>query len=115
MKVHRLSDLPESKASHIFGGIFAGDFIHQGGLVFAAPGRVAHEDEPRHLHDDGEIFVILQGRGVVHLDDGDVPLVAGDVAVIESDENHHLESDRDDPCIVIWLHCGPERHPEQAG
>ncbi len=114
MKRYRLSELPPSAASHIFGGIFPGDHIYQGGVVFCGPGRVAHADEERHVHPDGEIFLMLQGRGVVHLDEGDQPVAAGDVVVIEPDENHHLESDRDDPCVVVWLHCGPDPHPDQA-
>ena len=42
------------------------------------PGQVAD----RHSHDLGhEIFLILQGKGVVHLDDGDVPIAAGGSAI----------------------------------
>jgi mannose-6-phosphate isomerase-like protein (cupin superfamily) len=113
MRVYRLSDLPRSETAHIFGGVIAGGFISRGGVGFEPPGCIPHADEPRHVHAGGEIFVLVQGRAVVHLDDGDRPLAAGDVGVIEPDENHHLESDREDPCVVIWLECGPERHPDQ--
>jgi len=113
MKVYRVADLPASDRSHIFGGVVPGEFIHEGGMVFEGPGNLAHADEERHTHPDGEVFLILQGDAVVHLDDGDQALSAGDVAVIEPDENHHLESDERNPCVVIWLHCGPERHPRQ--
>ena len=115
MKIHRLSALPASRASHVFGGIVPGAFISMGGISFHAPGDLAHADEARHVHDSEEIFVILQGKAVVHFDGGDQPVRAGDVMVIDPDENHHLQSDRDDPCIVIWLHAGPERHPSQTG
>jgi mannose-6-phosphate isomerase-like protein (cupin superfamily) len=115
MKVHRLSKLPASRASHVFGGIVPGAFISMGGISFHPPGDLAHADEARHVHDSEEIFVILQGKAVVHFDGGDQPVRAGDVMVIDPDENHHLQSDRDDPCIVIWLHAGPERHPSQTG
>lgn len=115
MKVHRLSELPTSRASHVFGGIVPGAFISMGGISFHPPGDLAHADEARHVHDSEEIFVILQGKAVVHFDGGDQPVRAGDVMVIDPDENHHLQSDRDDPCIVIWLHAGPERHPSQTG
>jgi quercetin dioxygenase-like cupin family protein len=42
-------------------------------------------------------------------------LSAGDVVVIEPRENHHFESDRDEPCINLSLRCGPMPHPDQAG
>jgi len=114
MKVHRLSELPASRASHVFGGIVPGAFISMGGVSFHSPGDLAHSDEERHVHDGEEIFVILQGKAVVHFDHGDQPIEAGDVMVIDPGENHHLESDRDDPCIVIWLHAGPKAHPSQT-
>ncbi len=114
MKVCRLAELPASDKGHVFRGLVPGRFIYSGGLVFSEPGRVAHEDEPRHVHEDGEIFVILQGKAVVHFDHGDQAIQAGEVMIVEPGENHHLESDTDDPSIVIWLHAGPEPHPAQA-
>jgi quercetin dioxygenase-like cupin family protein len=41
------------------------------------------------------------------------PLVPGDVLIVEPGEDHHLVSDAFDPCINLWLHAGPERHPAQ--
>lgn len=113
MRKHKLSELSCGVGGHVLGGIVPGRFIYEGGLVFAEPGRVAHADEPRHVHEDGEIFVMLQGRGVVHLDGADETLSAGEVGVIEPDENHHLEADAEDPPVLIYLHAGPERHPNQ--
>jgi mannose-6-phosphate isomerase-like protein (cupin superfamily) len=115
VRVYQIGSLPQSDARHIFGGLVSEAYVSEGGVAFNSPGIVAHSDEPRHVHEHGEIFLILQGRGVCHLDDGDQPLSAGDVAVIEPDENHHLESDAQNPCVVVWLTCGPDPHPDQAG
>jgi len=79
-----------------------------------APGRVPHSHEARHIHEGEEIFVLLQGKAVVHLNRRGQPLRAGDSAVIARDENHHLESDKYHQGVIIWLHRGPERHHEQA-
>jgi len=116
MKRYRLNDLPETEARHVFGGLVPGEFIVEGAMNFKTPGFVAHADEPRHVHDDNEeIFVILQGKARVRFDDRVEHLTAGDVVVIEPGENHHLEADEEEPCINLYLHCGPERSPQQVG
>lgn len=47
--------------------------------------------------------------------DGEMhPMVTGDVFIVEPGEDHHLISDDVDPCINLWLHAGPERHPDQV-
>jgi len=35
------------------------------------------------------------------------------VFIVEPGEDHHLISDGEDPCINLWLHAGPTRHPDQ--
>jgi len=93
----------------------AGDYIAAGEMLFIARGRIAHEDEAVHTHDTEEVFVILQGKATVHFDDADRAIGPGDVMVIDPEENHHLESDPDDPCVLLYLHFGEERHPDQGG
>jgi len=116
MKRYRLNELPLDRGLHIFAGIVPGEFISQGEMKYKPPGHVAHADTPIHVHEDhAEIFVILQGRARVRFDDYVEHLKAGDVIVIDPGENHHLESDEEDPCINLYLHCGPERHPDQLG
>jgi len=50
----------------------------------------------------------------VHLDGGVEELSAGDVMVIEPGERHRFVSDEDEPCVQMYVHCGPEPHPDQA-
>lgn len=113
MTLYHLRDLPLVREGHIFGGVADGKFISAGAMLYQPPGRIAHADEPRHIHDSEEVFVILQGKAVVHFDKRDVPLAAGEVMVVEPGENHHLKADRDDPPVMLYLHFGPKRHPDQ--
>jgi len=110
---YRLNQLPETNARHVFGGIVAGEFISIGGMFFKSPGQISHADETPHVHDDEEVFVILQGKARIHFDDKVESFSSGDVIVIEPRENHHFESDRDEPCINLSLRCGPQPHPDQ--
>jgi hypothetical protein len=57
----------------------------------------------------------ISGKARIRLDQRMEYLSAGDVVVIEPRENHHFESDRDEPCINLSLRCGPMPHPDQAG
>ena len=113
MRRYRLRDLPEDEGRHIFSGVVDGAFITGGAMNIKAPGHKSHAAEPRHVHDSEEIFVILQGKAYVRLDDGVEALTAGDVAVIQPGENHHLEGDVQEPCINLYIHCGDVPHPEQ--
>ena len=120
MKRYRLHDLSDCRAGHVFQNILTGAFLNQGGLGFKKPGQRTHTadgpgDSDRHVHaDDREAFVILQGRAVMEVDGERHPLTAGDIVVIEPGEDHHLISDETDPCVNLWLHAGPKRHPDQA-
>ena len=112
-----IEKLPDVAAGHFLTGVIGGAFL-RGGLSFKKPGVRTHTaDGPdgadRHAHEDAEVFVILQGRAVMELDGERYPLRAGDVFVVEAGEDHHLVSDAEDPCVNLWLHAGPERHPDQ--
>lgn len=113
MKRYRLNQLPDTDSHHVFGGIVPGEFIAAGDMLFKSPGFMSHADQPRHMHDEEEIFVILQGKARVRFDDRVEHLVAGDVVVIEAGENHHLEADEEDPCINLYIECGPKPNPQQ--
>ncbi len=116
MKRYRLNQLPDTDSRHVFGGITPGDYISNGGMLFKTPGFVSHADQARHVHDKAEeVFVILQGKARVRFDDRVEHLTAGDVVVIEAGENHHLEADEQEPCINLWIECGPNRNPKQLG
>ena len=115
MKRYRLNTLPDTQARHVFGGIVPGEFISEGAMNFKSPGFVSHAGEARHVHAEEEIFVILQGKARVRFDDRVEYLTAGDVVVIEPGENHHLEADEQDPCINLYIGCGPKPNPQQLG
>jgi mannose-6-phosphate isomerase-like protein (cupin superfamily) len=106
-----MDELPAAAGRHMFSGIVAGEHIWQEAAVeFRGPG----ETIPPAAHDDEEIYVILQGKAQVHLDSGVEHLAAGDVMVIEPGETHKFVSDEDEPCVQMYLHCGPEPHPNQV-
>jgi len=113
MRLYHLHSLEDTDHGHVFHRLVDGAHITAGELLFLPPGQVAHADEPRHVHASEEIFVLLQGRAVVHFDDGDELMGPGDVMVVEPDENHHLESDAQDPPVLLYVHCGGSRPPGQ--
>jgi mannose-6-phosphate isomerase-like protein (cupin superfamily) len=72
-----------------------------GGVHCFAPGETAHP-EPRHVHDVHEVFIFVQGRGVLPVDGVEHPIETGDVFVIEPGEDHHTRSSEDDPLVAAW-------------
>lgn len=120
MKHYRLSDAADVREGHFLQGILPGKYLSMGGMGFKAPGVRTHDhDGPggtdRHVHEnDCEAFVILQGKAVMEIDGERHPLVTGDICVVEPGEDHHLISDRNDPCINLWLHAGERRHETQV-
>jgi mannose-6-phosphate isomerase-like protein (cupin superfamily) len=119
VKRFRLKDLHDVREGHFLAGILPGRYLSKGGLGFKKPGERTHSHDgvggsDGHVHeDDCEVFVILQGKAVMELDDARIALTTGDVLVVEPGENHHLVSDERDPCVNLWLHAGKERHGNQ--
>ncbi len=114
----RLSDLADVMEGHFLSGFLPGDYLRDGALSFKPPGLRTHTaDGPggsdRHTHDDCEAFIILQGKAVMEVDGERIPLVTGDVLIVEPGEDHHLVADTEDPCVNLWLHGGALRHPSQ--
>jgi len=115
MKRYRLADLTDVREGHVLRGLGLADYLREGGLSFKAPSQRTHDhDGPgggdRHTHEDHEVFIILQGRGVMEVDGQSHPVITGDVLVIEPGEDHHLIADADFPCINVWLHAGSTPH-----
>lgn len=77
--------------------------IAVGGVHVFKPGETAHP-EPRHVHDVDEVFIFLQGTGVIPIDGTDHPVRAGDVVVVAAGEDHHTRSSVDDPLVAAWYH-----------
>ncbi|GAA0931424.1 cupin domain-containing protein [Nonomuraea longicatena] len=89
------------------GGIgLPGYRIASGGVSSLPPGAVSHGNG-RHTHPDPEIFIVLSGTGVIHLDGEPSAFAAGDVLVVEAGEDHHLEAVT--PVVTTWLHLEPGR------
>jgi len=116
----RLNQLPDVREGHFLKGLIAGEYLCQGILSYKPPGLRTHTDDGAggrdwHMHEDSEVFIILQGKAMMELNGEMHPMVTGDVLVVEPGEDHHLISDVNDPCVNLWLHAGPERHPGQIG
>jgi len=110
MKRSRLNELPDPGAGHVFQGLASSPYLwSEAAVEFRRPGEIV----PWGVHDDEEIYVILQGRARVRLADSVEDLVAGDVMLVEPGERHQFESDAREPCVQMYLHCGPLPHENQ--
>lgn len=115
----RLNQLPDVREGHFMRGLIPGQYINRGAMSYKAPGVRTHthdgpEGRDYHVHeDDVEVFVLLQGKAQMELNGEMHPMVTGDLFIVEPGEEHHLISDREDPCINLWFHAGAERHPDQ--
>ena len=120
MKRYRLTDLADTRDGHFLSSVIPGKYLCMGAMGYKKPGERTHTNDgpggiDQHIHDDDrEAFVILQGKAVMEIDGERLPLVTGDIIVIEPGEDHHLVSDEDDPCINLWLHAGDTRHQDQS-
>jgi mannose-6-phosphate isomerase-like protein (cupin superfamily) len=114
MKRLKISDLGSDGPEHVVSRLVPGKYIARGALSFHRVGMRTHS-EGHHVHDDAEIFVIMQGQGEIEIDGRCEPLHAGEVLIIEPGEEHYIIGDPEHPIINLWFHCGDERHPAQQG
>jgi hypothetical protein len=120
MKKLRLSQLSDEREGHFLKGFLPGDYLAWGGLRYRKPGKRTHTNDgpggrDRHVHEDTQVFIILQGKATMELNGQVYPLVTGDVFIVEAGEDHHLIPDEDDPCVDLWLHSSAERHTGGLG
>lgn len=107
MKKLTIKDLNPAEG-HIFEGILPGEKLYTGGLGFSRPGEVSHAgDNPEgiHVHEDCELFMVVQGKTLVLIDGKEEPLKTGDIVLVEPGEDHHVISDREDPAVILWCHA----------
>ena len=101
MKKLRIEDLNPTD-SHLFPELLGRRTISHGGVYVFKPGETAHP-EPRHVHEDAdEVFIFVQGQGVVPVDGVDHPVSTGDIVIVEAGEDHHTRSSEDDPLVAAW-------------
>lgn len=101
MKRLRIEDLNPTD-SRLFPELLGDKAISHGGIYVFKPGETAHP-EPRHVHEDAdEVFIFVQGQGVLPIDGIDYPVCTGDVILVEAGEDHHARSSVDDPLVAAW-------------
>lgn len=93
MKKATIWGLPKGKENFLDGLLPVGRFRY-GGLHLFKPGEISHGDEERHVHKGHyEVFVCVQGRGVVEVEGVGHDFKLGDVFLIEPGESHHVRSE----------------------
>ena len=91
----------QASDTNLFPNLFGRAAITSGGLYVFKPGETAHP-ESVHVHDVPEVFIFVQGKGVIPIDGVDHPVQAGDVVIVEPGEDHHTRSSVDDPLVAAW-------------
>jgi len=99
MKKLHVSEL-QPDGAHLLPKHLSGEKITGGGLYVFKPGETAHPD--RHVHDVDEVFIFVQGRGVLPIDGVEYPIETGDVYIVEAGEDHHTTSSVDEPLVAAW-------------
>jgi mannose-6-phosphate isomerase-like protein (cupin superfamily) len=81
--------------------LLGGAEITGGGVYVFKPGETAHP-EAIHVHDVNEVFIFVQGKGIIPINGVDYPVQAGDVIIVEAGEDHHTRSSVEDPLVAAW-------------
>jgi mannose-6-phosphate isomerase-like protein (cupin superfamily) len=100
MKKLRLQDL-HCTPTQLIPEVIGDARVTHGGVYVFKPGETAHPEKV-HVHDTGELFVFIQGRGVLPIDGIDHPIETGDVFLVEAGEDHHTRSSEEDPLVAAW-------------
>ena len=99
MKRLRIEDLrPDSH--RLMPEYFGARRILHGGLYVFKPGETPHPDY--HVHAEDEVFIFIQGRGVLPIDGTEHPVATGDVIIVEPGEDHHTTSSVEEPLVAAW-------------
>jgi mannose-6-phosphate isomerase-like protein (cupin superfamily) len=101
-----VGDLAAGGAGPVIATIAGGFQVERGGITRYEAGARSHP-EGRHIHTVPEVFVILQGSGVIEIDGSSQAFEAGDVFVVEPGEDHHLVSHGPVPLLSAWMHLTP--------
>lgn len=114
MKTHRFAGLISEGPEHVAAQLVPGRYIMHGGLSFHPVGWRTHPEGNlrRGYH---EIFAIVEGEGEMEIDGRRGPIHAGEVLVIEPNEEHHVIGDPDHPVVNLWFNFADEPHEDQRG
>jgi mannose-6-phosphate isomerase-like protein (cupin superfamily) len=96
-----IQDLDKYTASRLMPDLLGEHKISHGGVYVFKPGETAHP-EAVHVHDTAEVFIFIQGQGVIPIDGVDYPVRTGDVVIVEAGEDHHTRSSEHDPLVAAW-------------
>lgn len=86
---------------HLLADVLGDANVAGGGVYIFKPGETAHP-EARHAHEVDEVFIVLQGRGVLPIDGVEHGLAAGDVVIVHAGEDHHTRSSVEHPLVTAW-------------
>jgi mannose-6-phosphate isomerase-like protein (cupin superfamily) len=100
MKQFRIEEIKASGSFLMPDHLGDAKITHGGVYVFKA-GETAHP-EAVHVHDTAEVFIFIQGSGVIPIDGTDYPVKTGDVVIVEAGEDHHTRSSEEDPLVAAW-------------
>ena len=68
-------------------------------------GEIEKSKAPAHKHTYEEVIYILEGRGVMHLDQGDFPVEPGSCIYLPAGSMHCLENLYDQPIRLLGVFC----------
>ncbi len=100
MKLLKLSDLITSD-TRLLPALLGDANITGGGIYCFKPGETAHP-EARHVHEVDEVFIFIQGKGIIPIDGVEYPVQTGDVVIVEAGEDHHTRSSEEYPLVAAW-------------
>ena len=100
MKKFSVLDI-KADGSRLLPNLLGESKITGGGVYLFKPGETAHPEE-HHAHDVDEVFIIVQGSGVLPIDGVEHPIKTGDVVIVAAGEDHHTRSSVDDPLVAAW-------------
>jgi len=100
MRKLRIADLSTTRSRLLPESLGEARVTHGGVYVFA-PGETAHP-EPVHVHKTTEVFLFIQGAGVLPIEGIEYPVETGDVFIVEAGEDHHTRSSVEDPLVAAW-------------
>lgn len=76
--------------------------IVRGGVHVYRPGEISHKGE-KHVHEQPEIFIGLDGEAIMMVNGKKYPFRGGEIILIEPGEEHHVIASKNNPITLAWL------------